>query len=377
MSIFHEKMECPICRLPLKEMKTKEGFTIDICEECWGIWVDGDELVYVGGEFGLPQPIQQQPSGWSCPRCEGQMIEASFKTLTIDFCEQCGGIWLDNKQELLKLRQLTGVIPETAPTTSPRPPISEIKVSQVQEVEKPAWMSLGIGLVLAIFVFILPFLNYIFSYFLILTHELGHTITGWLFGYPSIPAFDFAYGGGVTLHQNRVIPLVILIYIGWGILFYLYRRNRESLFFLILCFISYSFLAFTDGHDIVNLFMGHGMELIFAGIFLYRAISRHAVIHSLERPLYAFLGFFIMFYDLRFAYQLVNSPYHRYLYGAAKGGGHWMDFSQIATYLHTNVRSVALFFLICCFLPPLISFLLYRYQVRFNQFILNLLDRQG
>jgi hypothetical protein len=32
---------------------------------------------------------------------------------------------------------------------------------------------------------------------------------GWLFGYPSIPAFDFTYGGGVTSHNETQSVFIV------------------------------------------------------------------------------------------------------------------------------------------------------------------------
>ena len=91
--------------------------------------------------------------------------------------------------------------------------------------------------------------------------------------------------------------------------------------------------------------MGHGTELLIAGIFFYRALSGAAVVHSVERPLYAAIAFFIVFSDINFSYRLMTSPFARAEYADAKGGGHWMDFSRIAIdHLHVNLTSVAFLF---------------------------------
>ena len=88
--------------------------------------------------------------------------------------------------------------------------------------------------------------------------------------------------------------------------------------------------------------------MAFAGLFLYRAISGSGIIVGLERPLYAFVGVFIEVLDLRFAYLLLTSHAYRVDYEAAKGGGHWMDFSRIAEeFLHVDLTVVAGFFLVC------------------------------
>ena len=36
-----------------------------------------------------------------------------------------------------------------------------------------------------------------------LAHEIGHALVAWLLGRPSVPAFDFKYGGGVAMIGER------------------------------------------------------------------------------------------------------------------------------------------------------------------------------
>jgi Zn-finger nucleic acid-binding protein len=369
-------------------MRTKEEIDIDICEQCWGIWLDGDEMEFAFDKMGLPDADEVYPIDWKCIRCGSEMKELIFytsqKDLTIKQCPECMGIWFNSKKDMLRLKaqaakEVMGILGEDIESEALDKrdfQREKIDTKKTQSIEKKGWLSLGIGAVMALVLFAFPLLSYAFSYFLVLSHEFGHAIFGWLYGYPSVPAFDFTYGGGITMYRNRQTPIIILIYLIFALLIYLYRKNKASLIFLFALIALYSFTAFTDWHDIINLFMGHGTELVFAGIFLYRAISRHAIIHSLERPLYAFLGFFMIFYDLRFGFRLINSTYHRIMYEDAKGGGHWMDFSQIATYLDTDLLNVAGFFLICCFLPIVFAVLIYRYQYYINAFFVNILQRE-
>ena len=65
-------------------------------------------------------------------------------------------------------------------------------------LDAAGWKALGIGFGLAVCTQIFSFLEMLVGYFVVLVHEMGHAIAGWLFGYPSLPAFDFTYGGGVT-----------------------------------------------------------------------------------------------------------------------------------------------------------------------------------
>ena len=232
-----------------------------------------------------------------------------------------------------------------------------------QSIEREGWLSLGIGAVIAAIVLLFPFLNFIFGYMKVLVHEFGHALVSWLFAYPSIPAFDFMYGGGVALTDERMPALFLLTYGGLAYLFFLFRRNALALAVLGVLTAAYSACAFTEAHQVVILFMGHGAELFFAGLFLYRALSGSGIIVSVERPLYAFLGLFIEFLDLQFAIQLLYDYGYRVDYEEAKGGGHWMDFSRIAEeFLHLDLSVVAGFFLFCCILTPLCAFLFFRYK---------------
>ena len=58
---------------------------------------------------------------------------------------------------------------------------------------------------------LIPLLGILVGYFVVLAHELGHTLAGWAFGRPSLPAFDFVYGGGVTATMDASKALLLLI----------------------------------------------------------------------------------------------------------------------------------------------------------------------
>ncbi|MFC2155039.1 hypothetical protein ACFLRB_00925 [Acidobacteriota bacterium] len=243
-----------------------------------------------------------------------------------------------------------------------------------QSINRSAWQSLGGGLVITVGVLLIPFLTYVFHYMLILIHELGHALFGWLFGYPSIPAFDFIYGGGLTSHQDRKIIIVVIVYLLLAGLFVLFRKNHLTLISLTILIMLYTLSVFTPGHQLIILFMGHGSELAFGGLFLYRALSGSAILVPAERPLYAFLGIFVLFMDMRFAHRLMTSPQFRAEYGAAKGGGHWMDFSRIANeILNVDLTTVAAFFLLMCLFAPIAAYLFFRYREYLSSFFKKLL----
>lgn len=190
---------------------------------------------------------------------------------------------------------------------------------------------------------------------------MGHAAFGWLFGYPSVPAFDFTYGGGVTLHQQRAPLLCVAIaaaacFGAWSL------RDRPPLRDLAIGWIvAWAALALTRGHEAVILAMAHGAELAFATLALHRALSGRGCTLEAERPLYGLAGGFLVLSSLRFAFRLATSASHRAAYADAKGGGHWMDFSRLANEsLHVSLETVAVGFLIACLAPPAIALWLQR-----------------
>lgn len=215
--------------------------------------------------------------------------------------------------------------------------------------DRDARRALVWGSAAALVVAAIPFLRFVFGYLTILIHEFGHSVAGWAFGYPSIPAFDFSYGGGVTVHQDRSLGLTILLTAGWAALGWFAREHRKALTVVAVGAAVWAVLAFTPAHEAIQIAAGHAAELVLAGLFLFRAMHGEACRIKEERPLYAFCGTLIVLHNLRFAWGLATSPLERDLYADAKGGGHWMDFSRLAEeFLHVELKTVAaLFFLLC------------------------------
>ncbi|MDA8016309.1 MAG: hypothetical protein MPN21_02575 [Thermoanaerobaculia bacterium] len=217
---------------------------------------------------------------------------------------------------------------------------------------------LTVGFVAAAVVLAVPFLGFVFSYLGILIHETGHTLTAWLFGYPAVPAFDFRYGGGVSIYQTRSSAVLLVLALGalWALwtAWQLPRWRRVVATVLGL----WVLLIVTPLHQMTILAMGHGFELMVAGLFLYKAASGRGFEIEAERPAYAFAGWFLVLFNARFAWRLVASPEQRQLYGAAKGGGHWMDFSVLARdFLGISLQAVSGLYLVLVLTTPLLAFL--------------------
>jgi hypothetical protein len=242
---------------------------------------------------------------------------------------------------------------------APPQPLPRLEMQDdVHGLDTAGWRALAIGLALAVASLIVPLLEMGVGYFVVLVHEMGHAGAGWLFGYPSLPAFDFRYGGGVTTHagtQSRLIVwgvLAALGALGWA-----FRGNRLTLGVVACLAALYASLAFTHGHEAVIVAFGHGGELLFAFVFLQRAFTGNACKLPAERPLYAWLGFYVVLYSAGFAWRLATSVAERQKYADAKGGGHWMDFSRLGRdYLDVSLESIAVVFLVLCVLTPALAF---------------------
>ncbi len=219
----------------------------------------------------------------------------------------------------------------------------------------PAIRALGIGAVLAGVVSALPFARFVFSYLIVLIHELGHALCYWFFGYPAVPAFDFVHGGGITVHQERSVALLLLAWALLGGLLWLYRGNRFALKVFGSFAALHVLLVLTGADAWVGLAGGHGFELLFAGIFLYRAATGTAIKTPAERPLYAACGFFLLFQVIGLAGPLVTNASARGDYSSAKGGALTMDLDRIAhELLGVSLPSVAFLLLLAALaVPPL------------------------
>ena len=278
-------------------------------------------------------------------------------------CKQCGAMARIPVAEV-PLPLLPAARSPSAPTEV-APKRAKARRKKSKAMDRDALKSLAIGAGLAAVALAAPLVGFVTAVLMTVIHELGHVATSWLFGCPALPSFDLTYGGGVSHRIGQLLLLVVLIYVVFASVIVRSRGDRPALVVTLISVGLYSFAAFSPLRELLIVAMGHGMELLIAGIFLYRALSGSQILRGEERPLYAFVGLYIILYDARFAYQLMSSQEHRDAYGDAKGGGHWMDFSRLADeHLHLRLESVAALFLLACALTPLAAFLVHHAQRR-------------
>ena len=112
-------MNCPACKNTLEAI-TIENITLDICQNgCGGIWFDNFELMKIDEpdeydaekllDIKIDESIKvDHEAKRFCPVCESQPMLRHFftvkRSVTIDECPRCGGVWLDDG-ELGRIRR--------------------------------------------------------------------------------------------------------------------------------------------------------------------------------------------------------------------------------------------------------------------------------
>ncbi len=236
---------------------------------------------------------------------------------------------------------------------------------------------LGIGLALAIVVYAIPFTRFVFSALVTLFHELGHAVVAWIFGYPALPAFDFVYGGGLTSYGRFHLSIALAIAVGFGWAGWTFRRNRKTLALLVALFAIWLVLVSAEWRrEMIMASAGHLFELILAGIFFYQALAGVGWRSpELERPLGAFVAFFVQIHAMAFALRLRNDSSFLAWYRQGKGGMLMNDLESIALDLHihlgipTTIQEMAGLLLVFSLVPIFVALVWYFNRARWHRLL--------
>ena len=101
----------------MREFQSMEGVVLDFCSRCHGLWFDkGEVAFYLEARKDLPDAQASvdagHPTSYSCPKCQGRLVEIPFnpgKSVMVDICEGCGGIYVD-KGELALMETLSAQV---------------------------------------------------------------------------------------------------------------------------------------------------------------------------------------------------------------------------------------------------------------------------
>ena len=96
-------MICPACKSPMIVLEYK-SIELDVCASCNGIWFDADELRLLLEKISLKidevgRAVESQEKKRKCPICRRKMqkiaFDAAAKT-TVDSCGHGHGLWFDS-----------------------------------------------------------------------------------------------------------------------------------------------------------------------------------------------------------------------------------------------------------------------------------------
>lgn len=174
-----------------------------------------------------------------------------------------------------------------------------------------------------------------FIYITVFFHELGHALFFWIFGYPSLPSFNFQYGGGETYPFARQWLIQIGMYLIGAYSLYRAKQIGWPTFliipltglFLVLCAVSLT----QYWPIIIGTFMGHGTEAIIGAILISRSLFNIWLLNGQERWLNAIIGSHIIFFLIQNMWQIAYDPEMRDWYmGLAESQGVTGDILKIS-----------------------------------------------
>lgn len=244
---------------------------------------------------------------------------------------------------------------------------------------------LAFGLIAAILTYALPFTRFVFSAIVTLFHEFGHAVAGWLLGYASIPAFDLVYGGGLTHHGPFRLSIAVAVGCGFGYLAWLFRENRKSVAIIAVLFLFWLFLVTREWRrELAFASAGHLAEFVLAGILFYKALAGVGWrAPDLERPLGAFVAFFVQIHSTLFAWRLIRDPQFLAWYREGKGGALMNDLEVIALDLQIwlgfapQIEGVARMLLLFSALPTVVALVWYFERARWHRLLRALRTVEG
>jgi hypothetical protein len=304
-----------------------------------------------------------------CPKCRFEQPSGNPE------CARCGVVFAKWHQDeaVHRAPQQQAAVPD---------PAADEDDVQDGRIGRKELTILGSGLAAAAVVYAVPFTRLVFSALVTLFHELGHTVVGWLFGYPSLPAFDLVYGGGFTHMGEFHRSIAMAIGAGFAFAGWTFRRNARTL--AVISVIAAVWLVFVSAEwrrELIVAAAGHAGEFILAGILFYQALAGVGWrIPELERPLGAFAAFFVQIHSMLFAVRLRNDPGFLAWYREGKGGALMNDLEVVALdlniYLGFNpgIRGVAGMLVAFSVVPFSIALVWYLFRRRSHRFVESLLE---
>jgi len=221
---------------------------------------------------------------------------------------------------------------------------------RASEASHEPWLYLGIGLLTAPVFALTPLLEYMGWFLASLVHEMGHAAFAWLCGMPAVPAIALD-GHAAAVHSEQSLFLVALIALGLGAGAWNVFTGRVRWIALALLAIVYPAIALTSAKELFHLLAGHGGELAFATLCLWKTLDGGFTDSKLERALYGMLGWFLLGKNVHMCFGLMHSADARAEYNDNGSFGLTNDYIRVAEdVLHCPLERVALMMLVAALL---------------------------
>ena len=117
-------MNCPKCKsFRLAAETGPDDVEIDRCTNCNGLWLDRNEIyAYADDLKPMLSRLLKKAAGWNmrtpflCPRCGVRLYNGPLgsKSLLVDICRKCQGLWLDNRELEMVLRKVDKLVSKKA-----------------------------------------------------------------------------------------------------------------------------------------------------------------------------------------------------------------------------------------------------------------------
>lgn len=198
-----------------------------------------------------------------------------------------------------------------------------------RELRTGAWPYLAIGAVTAPIFALTPMLKYMGWFLASLVHEMGHSAMAWLFGMPAFPAISLA-GHAAAMHSEQSLLLALAIAAAIGAAAWHFLGGRPRRIALALLAVLYPLCAFTGVKELLHLCAGHGGELAFATLCLWKTLDGGFTHSRLERALYGTVGWYLLGKNVILCFGLMTSASSRAWYADTGSFGMTNDLIRVA-----------------------------------------------
>jgi hypothetical protein len=171
-------------------------------------------------------------------------------------------------------------------------------------------------------------------------------VVAWFFGMPAFPAISLE-GHAASVHSGQIVVFAVVVWAGLAGAAWRFLQGRARWTALGIVAVVYPALAFTNGKEALQLLAGHGGELAFGALALWKTLDGGFTESRLERGLYGTVGWYLIGTNAKLCLGLMFSDSSRAWYAENGSFGLTNDMIRAAEeVLHTRLQSVAFLMLL-------------------------------